>query len=210
MALNRISNQDNFYNAGMKICDWGERLLDKNGFFWANPRKKYVFTHAHCYATEGYLYAYYLSKKPKYLNTAKKAAEALIRLQNDDGSLYRIYKCKLSFKRWINEKLYPWKTVDATAQAVRIWSLLYSLDKEEKFLKPAKKGIDFIIKMQRLDVKDHNMIGGLFYQCCNTFGEKRISKIMFTWCTQFSLSAFMFFRHAQNNAKFDYLIQSLY
>jgi uncharacterized protein YyaL (SSP411 family) len=210
MTLSSITNKKGYYDAGLKICNWGERLLDKDGIFWVNPRKKYVFTHAHCYATEGYLYAYYLSKKQKYLNIAKKAGEALIRLQNNDGSLYRIYKNRLSFKRWIKEKFYPRKTVDATAQAVRIWTILYSIDKEEKYLRSAKKGINFIIKMQSLDADDPNMIGGLYYQYGSSFGKNRLSKVMHTWCTQFSLSAFMLFKSTLNNAKFDNLIQSLY
>jgi uncharacterized protein YyaL (SSP411 family) len=210
MALSSISNKKRYYDAGLKICNWGEKLLDRGGYFWANSRRKYVFTHAHCYATEGYLYAYYLSRKQEYLNIAKKAGQALIRFQNKDGSLNRIYKNKFSLKSWINEKFYPWKTVDATAQAVRIWTLLYKIDKEEKYLKPAKKGINFIIKMQSLDAEDPNMIGGLYYQCGSPFDKNRLSKVMFTWCTQFSLSAFLFYKSTQNNINFDNLIQRLY
>ena len=129
MCLNHIPDQKKYFNAGLKVCNWGKRLLGRDGVFWVNQRKKYVFTHAHSYATEGYLYAYYLSKKQEYLNIAKKAAEALIALQNHDGSLFRIYKNKLTMKRmnenfrlsvsrWRNERKYPWKTIDATAQAV--------------------------------------------------------------------------------------------
>jgi uncharacterized protein YyaL (SSP411 family) len=210
MTLSSITNKKEYYDAGLKICNWGESLLDSDYVFWVNPKKKYAFTHAHCYATEGYLYAYYLSSDLRYLNIAKQAGEALMRLQNGDGSLYRIYKNRLSLKRWINEKLYPWKTVDATAQAVRIWTLLYSIDKEEKYLQSAKKGIDFIIKMQSLDADDPNMVGGLYYQCGSYLGKNQLSKVMHTWCTQFSLSAFMLYKSTLNNAKFDNLIQSLY
>jgi len=224
MYLNHISDKKHYYNAALKVCNWGERLLERDGIFWANPRKKYVFTHAHCYATEGYLYAYYLSNKQEYLNIAKKAGEALMALQNHDGSLYRIYKNKLSMKRLfnkkykislrdgINERKYPWKTIDATAQASRIWTLLYSIDSEEKYLKAAKKAIDFITKNQVLDTDDHNMFGGLYYQFCNKSGENglNMSGGMYTWCTQFSLSAYMLFKSVQKNIKFDSLIKMLF
>jgi uncharacterized protein YyaL (SSP411 family) len=223
MYLSHISDNKHFYEAGLKICNWGKRLLGRDGIFWVNPRKKYVFTHAHCYAVEGYLHAYYLSKRQDYLKIAKKAGEALIALQNQDGSLYRIYKNKMTMKRndenyrssvlrWINEKKYPWKTVDATAQAYRIWILLYSLESEEKFLKPAKKAIDFIIKNQVLDTNDQNMMGGFHYQFCDKFekNELKLSNEMYTWSTQFSLSALMLFKSIQNNMKFDDLVGTLF
>jgi len=224
MFLNHISDTTRYYDAGLKICNWGERLLEKDGIFWVNPRKKYVFTHSHCYATEGYLYAYYLSKKQEYLNIAQKAGEALIALQNHDGSLYRSYKNKISMKRWMNEKYklsvrtwmnekkYPWKTIDATAQASRIWTLLYSINKEKKFLEPAKKAIEFITKNQALDTDDENMFGGFYYQSCDNYGknELKLEKGMYTWCTQFSLSALMLFKSIQNNVEFENIIEKLF
>lgn len=224
MNLNHISDKKPYYNAGLKLCNWGERLLGRDGLFWVNPKKKYVFTHAHCYAVEGYLYAYYLSKKQEYLNIAKKAGEALMAFQNHDGSLYRIYKNKLSMKRWVNDKYkisfrnwinerkYPWKTIDATAQASRIWILLYSINSEEKYLKPAKKAIDFITKNQILDTNDQNMVGGFYYQFCDKSGknELNMSGGVYTWCTQFSLSAYMLFKLVQMNKKFDDLIKMLF
>jgi rhamnogalacturonyl hydrolase YesR len=221
MYLNHITNGDRYYNASIKLCDWGGRLQDRDGLFWANTRKKYVFTHAHCYATEGYLYAYYLSKKPKYLDIAKKAGEALIALQNNDGSLFRIYKNKLtmkrlnedyrlSFSRWRKEKKYPWKTMDATAQAARIWTLLYRIDNQEKFLNPAKKAIHFITQNQVLDGNDQNMFGGFYYQLSDKPGKNKLNEGMYTWCTQFGLSALMLYQSIQNNTKLDDLIEMLF
>jgi len=221
MSLNQISGDKKYYTAGLKVCTWGTRLLDRDGIFWANQRKKFVFTHAHCYATEGYLYAYYLSKKPEYLKIAKKAGEALIALQNQDGSLFRSYKNKITMKRnnegirlsvsrWRRERKYPWKTIDATAQAARIWTLLYSLYNEEKFLDPIKKAIDFITKNQVLDTNDQNMFGGFYYQSCDKDGKNELSKEMYTWCTQFALSALMLYKSIQSNMQFDDLIEMLF
>ena len=107
---------------------------------------------------------------------------------------------------------YPWKTIDATAQAARIWTLLYSIDNEEKFLKPAKRAIDFIVKNQVLDTNDQNMFGGLYYQLCEKNGgkEKNINRGMYTWCTQFALSAYMIASSSENKGAFDELITMLF
>jgi hypothetical protein len=224
MHLGLLSKVERYAHAGAKVCDWGKSLLAKDGLFWANTRKKYVFTHAHCYATEGYLYAYFLTGKPEYLEIAQKAGNALLDRQNQDGSLYRIYKNKLlmknqyddrfrmSFKRWRNEKKLPWKTIDATSQAARIWGLLYSVNHNPQFLKAAEKAIGFLLKNQVLETDDQNMFGGLFYQLrddANGTGPK-VNGGMYTWCTQFSLSAFMLFMSVQDIKKFDDLISFLY
>jgi hypothetical protein len=219
-----ISGEQKYRNAALKICDWGTRLLDKDGLFWANTKKRYVFTHAHCYATEGYLYAYYFTEDPKYLDIAQKAGDALIRIQNNDGSLYRIYKNKIlmknlygnrhrmSVKRWHREKKYPWKTIDATSQAARIWTLLYSIEKNKKYLDAAEKAARFLSKHQVLNHHDKNMHGGLYYQLCDQFnnGEMKLNGGMYTWCTQFSLSAFMLFKSAQQKRSLKDMIEMLF
>lgn len=224
LFLAGISGEQKYRLAGTESCDWGCRLLGKDGLFWANNRKKYVFTHAHCYATEGYLYAYYFTKNPEYMEIAHKAGEALIRLQNKDGSLYRIFKNKISMKnhygnryrrsikRWHSEKRHPWKTIDATSQAARIWILLYCIKNEKKYLEPAKKAIGFLIDNQVMNKNDMNMHGGFYYQLCDKTnnGEVKLNGGMYTWCTQFSLSAFMLFESAQKKNNFDDLIKILY
>lgn len=224
MYMNHISDNRQYYNAALKLCNWGERLLDKDGLFWANTRKKYVFTHAHCYATEGYLHAFHLSSKQEYLAIARQAGDALLRLQNRDGSLYRIYKNKLSMRRWLgkkyrlsfkqwrSERRSPWKTVDATAQSARIWALLYSLTGKKTYLDASKKALDFISHHQVTDSDDQNMYGGFYYQLCDTHPEKMVilNGGMYTWCTQFGLSAHMMVRSAGNKTAFQDLVAMLF
>jgi uncharacterized protein YyaL (SSP411 family) len=219
-----VTGEQTYRKAALNICDWGMRLLDKDGLFWANNRKRYVFTHAHCYATEGYLYAYFFSEDPKYLEIAQEAGEALIKIQNDDGSLYRIYKNKISMKnqyangprmsvkRWHREKKYPWKTIDATSQAARIWTLLYAIDNDKTYLAAAEKAVRFLAKHQVLKHNDKNMLGGLYYQLCDTFndGDVKLNGGMYTWCTQFSLSAFMLMVSAKQEKSFEDMIDMLF
>ena len=210
LKLAEISNDEKYYSAARKVCDWGEQLQDDDGIFWANPKKKYVFMHAHCYATEGYLYAYYILKNQKYLTVALVSGDALIKLQNKDGSLYRIHKNRFSIKSRIKEIILPWKTVDATAQAVRIWLILYSITDNKKFFRAAQKGINFLESMQELAAKDDNMVGGFYYQCCDTFRTRKLSKVMLTWCAEFSIAAFYLFDHLERKGAYDRMIEGLY
>ena len=210
LKLAEISNDKKYYNAARKVCNWGLRLQDSDGIFWANPKKKYVFTHAHCYATEGYLYAYHIFKEPKYLEISKISADGLIKLQNKDGSLYRIYKNRILVKSRIKEKIYPQKTTDATAQAVRIWLILHSITNDEKYLKAAQKSISFLEGMQELASKDDNMVGGFYYQRCDTFRTRKLSNMMFAWCTEFSIAALYAFEHLEREGAYHEMIEELF
>ena len=121
-------------------------------------------------------------------------------------------KNKFAIRTWMNEKRYPWKTIDATSQAARIWTLLYSITNEKKILDAAKKATEFIIQNQVLDTTDQNMFGGFYYQLCDKFGEDelKLENGMYTWCTQFSLSAMLLLKSIQNNIQFDNLIEMLF
>ena len=69
-----------------------------------------------------------------------------------------------------------------------------------------------MMKNQALEASDPNLKGGIFYQICNNFDGKEgnLSRGMYTWCTQFGLSAFMLLKTAQKNKKFEELIINLF
>jgi hypothetical protein len=101
-------------------------LQTKTGAFKVNETSGTVMTHPHCYAVEGYLYAYHVLRDEKLLELARRGSDWLSKAQNSDGSFYRLYSVERSSDKEERakageEKL---KTSDATAQATRIWKLL--------------------------------------------------------------------------------------
>jgi uncharacterized protein YyaL (SSP411 family) len=115
LKLSKISGEDNYQQVAIKILDQFAKLQNSNGSFLVNTDSEVVMAHPHCYATEGYLYAYYFLKDSKYLEIAKNASDWLIKNQNVDGSFNREYYSKINNNP---------KTTDATAQSTRIWKLL--------------------------------------------------------------------------------------
>ena len=115
------------YKIAKKLLKWGMKLQGKNGEFIINEKNEKVLLHPHCYATEGFLFAYSITKDRKYLRIAKKASRWLINRQNYDGSVNIGYPSIL-----------PIKAFDATAQAIRIWKVLginkKIIEKSESFL----------------------------------------------------------------------------
>jgi hypothetical protein len=110
-----------------------------NGHFHTNSNSKEVYTHSHCYATEGLMYL----NRPEHLCVIEESAEWLATVQNPDGSLYN---------RYFSEK-YQEKVADITAQAIRIW--IWS-DKD-KFDCNIMKAFSFLKSLQSPE-------GGIYYK----------------------------------------------
>jgi uncharacterized protein YyaL (SSP411 family) len=118
-AATHLENME-YEKIAYKLLEKYRRLQLECGNFQINDDTEITMTHPHCYAIEGFLFAYYHSKKNEYLEVAGKASSWLILNQNKDGSFYREY----SIEKEENEKVRKTKTNDATAQATRIWKVL--------------------------------------------------------------------------------------
>lgn len=113
---------EKYERTALELLDKYKKLQTESGGFKVCEGSEAIMTHPHCYATEGFLYAYHTLKKQEFLEVAKKSSEWLRKMQNSDGSLCRSYYIEKTAKhRQRQEKL---KTADATAQATRIWKLL--------------------------------------------------------------------------------------
>lgn len=119
---------EKYEKTAFNLLDYYKKLQLENGRFSINGNAGETMVHPHCYATEGFLYAYYYSKKGEFLEIVKKSIDWLSKTQNGDGSFFRWYPVleKATKHGLINQtksKRQP-KVTDATAQATRLWKLL--------------------------------------------------------------------------------------
>jgi len=113
---------EKYTGTALELLDKYKQLQKEKGSFKINESSNVIMVHPHCYATEGFLYAYYASKRREFLDVAKKSSNWLCKMQNSDGSFYRCYNAgKKAEHRRRQERM---KATDATAQATRIWKLL--------------------------------------------------------------------------------------
>ena len=113
---------ERYKKAAQKLLCWAEKLQTEDGRFMISETMNETMTHAHCYATEGFFFAYHHlgAEQSSLLTTVKKSADWLARVQNKDGSFYKWY-----FKNsGIKDRIVRLKITDATSQAVRIWKVL--------------------------------------------------------------------------------------
>ena len=122
MKASTFLRDQKYQVTALKLLDKYKQLQTESGSFQVYEGSNMVMIHPHCYATEDFLYAYHISKKQDFLEAAKKSSDWLCKMQNSDGSFYRIYTIeKIAEHMPRQEKL---ETSDATAQATRIWKLL--------------------------------------------------------------------------------------
>ena len=187
------------------VCDWVLGLQDSDGAFWSNNARSFVFTHSHCYAIEGLLYAFYRLKRNQYKNAAIKAGDWLIKAQNTDGSFYREYKTGK-----MKEKILPKKTSDATAQAIRIWVILYYLTGEKKYVVFAKKSLEYLLSMQVEESEDSNKLGGFLYQSRNYLWFKHVVPEMMSWPAMFSIQALLMLGDVERAGDFQKAVADIF
>jgi len=95
----------------------------------------------------------YLDNKV-YLSAAIKSADALLKLQQEDGSLYGIYD-----SGWKNTV--SWSCLTCDAQTDVIWLRLFELTHDEKYLHAAKRMNHFLKKTQHLESSQQGIRGGI-------------------------------------------------
>lgn len=173
LELHAATGDPAWREAASRACDYTMTLQTPEGAFQAVPADSEVFTHAHCYASEGLLYAGHRLSADKCRAAARRGIEWLERMQNRDGSWHSRYHLAPSrhARRWIADVVARPRPSDAAAQAARL--LLLAGRRA-----PAEAALDFVVSCQRDD-------GGFAYQA-SRWGRSDFEN---TWSAQFAIQA---------------------
>jgi uncharacterized protein YyaL (SSP411 family) len=183
LKLFEATKNKSYQHIAEKILDQGQVFQLKNGGFRVNQKTEAVFSHGHCYATEGYLYGWAVLKKPEYLETVKKAASYLQASQHRNGGISQ------------RNQAAGW-AADATAQAIRIWQSLDVISGQPIFGEPIKKALSFLKAMES-PVMEGNAQG--IYYTKQQLGRK--NKVLYTWVSMFCASALALLQAKQFNQR---------
>jgi hypothetical protein len=141
-----------------------------------------VFTHTHCYATEGLLYAYEFFEDKRFLSAVEKATSWLVKIQN----LYR------SFPDWIHDRKSSYTTNSSSlAQTVRILEILQDLKGDKNLAGTITKIKKKLLKMQCINTKDPNALGGFYLSEIDLKMIKYKLPRLYSWPTMFAVHAFL-------------------
>ncbi len=185
-----LTGDRSFVGASRRVCDWGLKLQTSDGAFWANTQRTHVFTHAHCYATEGLLFAAHRLQEARYSRAAEKAGRWLLQAQDDQGAVHQYYKGHPhGLFRWWVECLAPALASDATAQAIRIWRILYAQTGDPAFQEGVQRALRYLqsVRIKRPDEPRIN--GALWYRMRRVARTRWHGTMVFSWPVMFALAA---------------------
>jgi len=151
LQLYKLTGNEKFKNTATKNLDWALTVQKENR--WSVPTEVEI-THFIAYAGRGLLECGSILEEKRYLDAARVLAEKLLELQLEDGSLWGHYNIQ-------------WEPTDESScltgnlQIAIIWLRLWKITNEEKYLKAAKKAIEYVSNIQDISSPNLGIKGGV-------------------------------------------------
>lgn len=134
-----------------------------NGWYRGNSfQNEDPFLHTIAYAISGFLECGAILKEERYINSARKAADVLVELQNKEG-LSGQYNEKWQ-RGYIRNPYYPdfkYRCLTGEAQMSIVWAKLYNMTKDEKYKKAVKVANQAVMKTQMFCPGNSNVDGSI-------------------------------------------------
>jgi len=154
--LSKIVQNQKYKESAQKNCDWALLNQLKNGWFEQNyfsPGQP-VFTHMIAYATRGLLETGEILHCKKYLNSVQKVADIVLSLQRNDGSVPGSFN-----ENW--KRTTTSSCLTGIAQFSIIWSRLFEITGNRKYINAAQKANHFLIRTQERTRFPKGIQGGI-------------------------------------------------
>lgn len=151
-----LTKNAEFKKAAEKNIDWALTQQQENGWIKNNgfyPGQE-PLVHTIAYSIRGILESGIYLREKKYIDSAKKAAAALLDVQRKDGSLPGSFG-----KDW--KSSVRWSCLTGNSQMSIIWQKLFIETKDEKFLVAAKKSNNYMKKVQNRKSSNKGIRGGI-------------------------------------------------
>jgi len=197
IQLYEITNDRRLFENAVKILNTYSKYQNPDGSFNLHQNDKVINLHTLCYALEGLLFGYQVTKNDNYLKSCSDAANWCAEKIENDGSI----------NLWFNSK-YKSKAAYSVAQLIRIMILLSSLNKNDTYKKNVDKLHSFQILLQAV-TNDPKIDGGFYEELYKfAFNWKKRPRLN-SWTSMFALQSLYWFENYHEIA-FDKASKSLY
>jgi uncharacterized protein YyaL (SSP411 family) len=175
--INQYVNDNTFLEIGNSICSSISNFQNSDGSIRMHYDSKIINLHTLCYALEGLVYAYNVTKNNDYLQYSEKAIVWCLQQILDDGSILLWHNSKFKSKA-----AYP------IAQLIRILILLDKINNNSKYRSSIDRLYNFLISLQATHTSQK--IDGGFYEefYKSLFGWKKRLRVN-SWTSMFALQA---------------------
>jgi uncharacterized protein YyaL (SSP411 family) len=195
LQLYSITKDETLLKKSNLICKSIIKFQNFDGNIFLHPGNKITNLHTFCYALEGLLYAYYVTKNKDYLENCINSIHWALKHISDDGSI----------ELWFNSK-YRSKAAYPIAQLIRLILLIEKISKNE-FKNYKNRLLSFLINFQSSN-KNINSKGGFYEEYYKSLFSWKKRKKINSWTSMFALQAL--FWNENNDISFENSIEYLY
>jgi hypothetical protein len=151
-----VAQEPELRSAAVRQLDWALQQQGDNGWFASNAFTTGAapFTHTIAYAIRGFLESGLLLGDERYLFAARKAAQALAKIQRSDGWLAGAYG-----RNWTPQASYCCLT--GVAQMAINWAVLAVSRGEVEFAHHARLALTYLKRHHRVTARDAVIRGGM-------------------------------------------------
>ena len=180
-----ITKNESLLETATKIADSISSYQNNDGGILLHADNKIINLHTMCYALEGLIHTYMITKNENYISRCKKAITWCDQQIQDDGSI----------DLWSNSK-YHSKSSYPIAQLIRLKILVAKLD-GSSLDETIRRLESFLLSLQAQN--DDTKINGGFYEefSKSVFGWKKTLKVN-SWASMFSLQALYWLENFSN------------
>jgi len=198
LQFHKLTNEDQFLKIGIKIADSIKKFQQQNGSIHLHQNSDVIHLHSLCYAMEGLIYTYYITKDIFYLNVCQNALEWCKSKIEKDGSL----------NLWFNSKFQQSKTSYHIAQVIRLMILLNKISNNQNFSESITKLYSFMLTLQSKQ-SESKVNGGFYEEYYKTiFGWKKRLRVN-SWGSMFALQS-IYWKENYESLTFKNMIEFLF
>ena len=176
LQQHQITKNESLLNMAKKITDSISSYQNNDGSILLHADNKIINLHTMCYALEGLIHTYVITKDENYISKCKQAITWCDQPIQEDGSI----------DLWSNSK-YHSKSSYPIAQLIRLKILLAKLDGSS--LDETIKKLELFLLSLQAHNNDKKINGGFYEEFHKSvFGWKKTLKVN-SWASMFSLQA---------------------
>ena len=198
IKLYKITNEEKYLKKSELICSTYDNYKKPDGSLTLHSNNDVIHLHSLCYALEGLLHCYSVTKNEQYLTNCLECLNWCQNKINDDGSIELWYKSGYEHA----------KTSYHVAQLIRIMILVDLAKNSNNYNDSINKLSSFLVTLQAKN-DDMRVDGGFYEEYYKTLFGWKLRKRVNSWGSFFALQA-EHWKNKKNSLSFENEIEFLF
>ena len=198
IKLYNITNDEIYLKKSELICNTFDNYKKSDGSITLHENENLIHLHSLCYALEGLIHCYNITKNTKYLENCFECLNWCKGKIEDDGSI----------ELWYNSKYHSAKTSYHVAQLIRLMILVDLAKNSNNYAQSTDKLLSFLTTLQATNA-DPRINGGFYEENYKTLFGWKLRKRINSWGSFFALQA-LWWKNNQNSLSFTNEVEFLF